>query len=245
MGINLENGEMTSVGSTGRYEVEGLGTTPDGGLLAMTADSFRYGDANTIWILDKNNGGIVEQNLTFDEGGDYEAIDCLPISLVEKQDRPIANDDYASLKEDTSATIKVLDNDVDQNQDIRENSSLTISNRPENGNATINGNEINFTPNPNFAGLDQLTYEVCDNTNKCSQGIVWLEVENINDAPDAKADFADAYKNQSVTIDILDNDTDIDSEISRATLSITENPANGEVSINKASGKARYIPETD
>jgi len=68
-------------------------------------------------------------------------------------------DDYATLLQNTSATINVLANDIAGGTNPL---SIVEVSAPKAGTAVINGNEILYTPNTNFLGDDHFTYTVTD-----------------------------------------------------------------------------------
>ncbi|TDF35428.1 hypothetical protein EYS14_18585 [Alteromonadaceae bacterium M269] len=73
---------------------------------------------------------------------------------------PVASADSAVIVDNTVTSIDVLENDTDADED-----SLTITEivtPPNFGTATIVNNEIEFTPQQNFAGADTLIYRVSD-----------------------------------------------------------------------------------
>jgi len=75
---------------------------------------------------------------------------------------PIANDDLVNTDTSTSVLVNVQLNDGDPNGDPM---TTTIVSGPNNGTASVTGIDINYTPNPGFAGIDTIVYSVCDNGN--------------------------------------------------------------------------------
>jgi len=62
----------------------------------------------------------------------------------------------------------------------------SITGQPANGTATvINGNDIEYTPNPNFTGYDFFIYQACDNgtPSLCNIARVWIYVDSCNVPP--------------------------------------------------------------
>ncbi|WOH39251.1 Ig-like domain-containing protein [Thalassotalea fonticola] len=73
---------------------------------------------------------------------------------------PVAGADVGTAQNNNSVTVNVLENDTDA-----ENNALSISEistSPLNGEASISGGSIVYTPNVNFAGSDSLTYTISD-----------------------------------------------------------------------------------
>ena len=72
---------------------------------------------------------------------------------------------------------------------------------------------IDYTPDPDFFGTDSFTYEVCDLAGDCDTATVDITVNSVNDGPDAVDDAALVDEDDTVTIDVLGNDTDVEGAI--------------------------------
>jgi gliding motility-associated-like protein len=126
----------------------------------------------------------------------------------------IANDDFAVLDEDDFAIVDVQDND--------DNFGLpplrtTIDTDPLHGVAVILASDsIQYSPDPDFFGLDSLRYQVCNDaepTAECDQASLVLSVLPTNDAPVASPDFFERSFEDSIRLDVLANDIDIDGDV--------------------------------
>lgn len=74
-----------------------------------------------------------------------------------------AKDDTAETEQNEPVKIDVTEND--QVENIQE---VTITNFPENGNVTINpDNIITYTPDPDFKGTDEFIYQICNQERDC------------------------------------------------------------------------------
>ena len=87
---------------------------------------------------------------------------------------------------------------------------------PANGSVALVEGGVQYTPNLNYLGADSFTYEVTDTDGGTSAetATVAINVLPINDAPIAEDDLAGTPEDESVSIDVLDNDSDVDSPIS-------------------------------
>ena len=87
--------------------------------------------------------------------------------------------DNVQLKEDESITISVLKND-----NIKDKSNLIIelSEKPQNGDVEIQGEQIIYTPSENFNGVDKFSYKV-DTGMDSGTAQVKINVNPVNDAP--------------------------------------------------------------
>ena len=150
---------------------------------------------------------------------------------------PVAVDDAATVSEDGAVTIAVLANDSD-----REGSQLQVTSvtQPRNGSATRNAdNTVTYTPAANFNGSDSFTYTATDLRGGSATATVTVTVTPVNDAPVAVADSASTAKNNSVTIAVLANDTDVDGD--RLSVASVGGASNGTV-VRNANGTVTYSP---
>jgi uncharacterized repeat protein (TIGR01451 family) len=121
---------------------------------------------------------------------------------------PVALDDFATINEDQSANVLVLQNDTDVEDGIP---NLVFVFPAGHGRTALGGaGSIHYTPNPGFNGNDAFTYLVADSQGARARAVVHVQVNPVNDPPDAVADFAATVTNTPVNIPVLINDTDID-----------------------------------
>lgn len=85
----------------------------------------------------------------------------------------IANDDNVTVPFEAALTINVLGNDVTPNA----LTSMEVTSGPSNGSVTVNGtDDITYTPDDDYCGPDQFTYEICD-AEGCDDAVVNITVE--------------------------------------------------------------------
>lgn len=98
---------------------------------------------------------------------------------------PIAMSDRETIYEDTSKiSISVLDNDTDAERDIL--SIINVTSSGKGGLTAINGRNIEYTPSPNFHGVESFFYTIKDTSNNESTTAVHITVLPINDTPVAR-----------------------------------------------------------
>ncbi len=175
------------------------------------------------------------------------AIATVSITINPVNDAPFAKIDTAITEEDMAIEIDVALNDSDLDEgDSLDLSSLEVVTAPENGKASVQNKRILYTPNTDFNGSDTFTYRVADESGAMSnQASVMVTVGEVNDAPIALNDVAELDEDASIELSILDNDLDVDSDLTIDNVTITQAPAHGKVSINSASGTISYKPNAD
>jgi VCBS repeat-containing protein len=157
------------------------------------------------------------------------------ITVFAVNDPPQAVDDTAELAEDGFVLIDVRANDRDPDGDPL---TITAVSLPERGTATIDSGRIRYTPEANFFGADSFTYTLSDGQ-ETDTAVVTVKVNSVNDRPIANRDDATVDEDSSVLIDVLANDSDIESDPLR--LVSVSTPAHGQAVVID-NGRVRYTP---
>jgi len=155
------------------------------------------------------------------------------ITVEGQDDEPTTNDVSASTDEDTAVTV-----DLDVTEVDGDNYSFNIVSQPSNGTlGSVNGNQVEYTPNQDWNGTDTFTFEATDNrTSGRNVATATITVNPVNDAPLCYSTTASVDYGSSVTINM--NCTDVDS--SNLTYIISTDPTSGAVSIS--GNVATYSP---
>jgi hypothetical protein len=163
------------------------------------------------------------------------------ITIVPVNDPPNAIIDSAFTSEDTSLAINVLINDFDIDEDTLTFSIITYSSLKTTP-TKINQDSIYYTPNPDFFGLDSITYQVCDDDmpSLCDTNFVIIIVRPVNDSPLAIDDINTTTPNTPVSSNVLTNDQDIEND-SLFVIPTPLNVKNGSVTID-AAGNYTFTP---
>lgn len=165
----------------------------------LANDSDVDGDTLTLGTIgDASNGAITKSGNSLiytpvagfngDDSFVYEVIDgkggsataTVSLTINPINDAPTAGDDFATVLEDKSVTISVLNGDTDPDGDEL---SVTGVGGAANGMVVLDGNEVTYTPNRDYVGSDSFTYDISDGKGGTDTGTVTVDVTPVNDAP--------------------------------------------------------------
>src|SRR5207253_403958 len=153
-------------------------------------------------------------NMTDEHGA--PASSTVVVTITGTNDAPLAVDDVAAGTENQTLTIDVLANDTDVD-DGHLFTLISASAPASKGTASVVGNQLVFNPGADFDHLAQgvvehvtLSYQMQDQYGALSTSSVDVTITGTNDAPVAVADVAAGTENQTLTLDVLANDTDVD-----------------------------------
>ncbi|MFY7711275.1 beta strand repeat-containing protein, partial [Tenacibaculum sp. MEBiC07804] len=141
-------------GGTGSTFAFQCGDWEDSGNFVRSGSSGRTpgyanSDENQSFIDRLSDGSVDYSNLN-------DASNCLLVST------PTANDDYASLDEDTNVSITVSANDY-LGGDGGDGEDYSLTTGPTNGSVTETSDGVfSYTPNADFNGTDSFTYTITD-----------------------------------------------------------------------------------
>jgi len=148
--------------------------TPNHGKLSGTAP-------NLIYTPDPNFSWLDSFTFKVNDG----KVDSVPatvmISVTPVNDPPTARDDKIVTQEDTPATIDVLANDTEVDNEL-----LTISEITQGRGGLVDKNDdgtLTYTPNKDFSGTDTFTYTVTDREGEKDTAVVKVIVGTANDPP--------------------------------------------------------------
>lgn len=153
---------------------------------------------------------------------------------------PNAVNDQANTPSGSTISLNVLGNDSDPNDDPL---TVTITSGPTYGNATVDtsGNII-YSPSGSFNGRDTIFYVICDNFMPPLCDSAYVVVTVTNAIPTAGNDAATIDANTSVTIDLLANDSDPNTDQAIFVSSISS-AANGTI-VDLGDGTITYTPNS-
>nr|WP_281253135.1 Ig-like domain-containing protein [Rubricoccus marinus] len=227
--------------------VVGIPEQPSNGVAAVRPDGLAV-----TYAPNPDFFGTDTFNYTVFDGED-QAFGRVEVTVVSRNDAPVAMDDRAATDEDQPVTVAVLANDRDP--DGGTTLTVTAVTSPEHGTATVGDDgTVTYTPEADFNGEDSFRYIVDDGDGPVgsvnvrgdaslaeSSATVRVTVRPVNDAPRPVDDEAMTDEDQPVTVSVLANDSDPDGD-ALTVVSLGE-PARGAVSTNGTT--VTYTPATN
>jgi hypothetical protein len=150
------------------------------------------------------------------KGGQAELLVTTGIETAPPAQFPIAvNDAYTVLEDSGLALLSVVANDTYNGAPLPVDATVNLVGPAALGQATVNGQQIAYTPFANAWGSDALAYTVtvldANGVARTSPAaFVSITITGVNDAPVAVDDVATAVANLPININVLANDTDVD-----------------------------------
>lgn len=208
-------------------DVTGSVGTPTQGSLS----GFNDGDTCLTYTTTFNQSGQQIFGVIVCDNGNVQLCDTVwvVVDVFLVNEVPVAVNDAATIPEDDSVNVAVLNNDNDPDGDPL---TVTIIGPPSNGTTNQIGNAITYIPNANFFGTDTVTYQICDNgvpPQACDTALLIVTVTSVNDPPVAAPDAGLTPEDTPIVIDILNNDFDVDGD--PLTTTIIGTPSNGSVAV--------------
>jgi len=159
---------------------------------------------------------------------------------------PITNPDFIVIEQNSNnQLIDVQANDSDPNG-VGDILTTSIIKNASNGTGTVvNENEVNYSPNLDYIGLDTIIYQVCNTANLCTTDTIFITIEEINKAPVAATDYSTVLENSTNNfINVQANDTDANGEGDSLVTTIVEMPLHGVASVINDDSLS-YTPTAD
>ena len=200
------------------------GNGPANGTLELIEGGYTYSP-------DENFNSTDSFTITVGDG--TAEVDCaITVTVAAVNDVPVAVDDSATTNEDTAVTIYVLtnDSDVDSPEGDTFNPAAILSG-PANGSADIAGNTIIYTPNANYYGADEFTYQITDSGGLTASAIVSVKINSVNDFPLADGLASEYTIDEDSSITISFNLTDVETPTETLTMQVV-------------SGNTALVPQT-
>jgi VCBS repeat-containing protein len=174
---------------------------------------------------------------SIEDGAGGTSTATVSVTVNPVNDPPAALDDAFFTEEEQAVTGDVLANDSDLDGDVL---TAVVAGGPANGTLTFNADgTFTYTPNPDFSGTDNFTYEVSDGQGGTATATATITVNPVNDPPIAVDDVFVTDEDAAVGGSVLANDSDVDDDL--LTVALVNGPANGTLVLN-AQGAFTYTP---
>ncbi|MGQ9409910.1 Ig-like domain-containing protein [Mycolicibacterium gilvum] len=200
----------------------------DGSFAYTPEDGFSGTDTFTYTVSDEASGwhghfaGLLQRHTS-------TATVSITVKPAPVNESPTAADDSATTAEDTPVLIDAAANDSDPDGD-----DITILNvgTAQHGTVAVLDGRITYTPGLNFHGTDSFDYTITDGS-LSDTATVTITVTPANDAPVANVDTATVAGNSVANvIDVLANDTDVDTADTLSVAVVGVPTRGGTVAIN-------------
>ncbi len=224
--IDVDGGTLVVTSVTGA--LNGAVTRQPGGAYTYTPDPDFNGVETLTYAVSDGNGGTDSAGVT--------------LQVTPVNDLPVAvNDAQSALEDSVDVPLALLGNDTDVDGDGLVVTSVTGA---LNGAVTQQpGGAYTYTPDPDFNGVDTLTYTVSDGNGGTDSAAVTLQVTPVNDPPVAVNDAQSALEDSvDVPLALVGNDTDVDGD-GLVVTSVT-GALNGAVT-QQPGGAYTYTPDPD
>ncbi|MER2492089.1 Ig-like domain-containing protein [Catenovulum sediminis] len=191
-----------------------IAKNPDFGQVTLTGSQLSYTPL-------ENFSGVERIEITLDDGQGTPVTIEISLLVAVENDAPVITAQTFNTNEDAVLNINLNDFVTDEDGDTL---SYSVFAFPLNGQFTLTNSDAIYTPNPEFSGTDKFQIQVSDGLATTSGEFI-IQVNAVNDAPEAFAGNVTLNAGQSSIVDLSQYSTDIDSET--LTYSVTTNPTQG------------------
>ncbi|EKD10465.1 Ig-like domain-containing protein [Limnospira platensis] len=239
--IANDDNATVRTGNTVTINVLNNDSDPDGVLVPDTVavvDSPDYGtitvnpNGTITYSHDGSSTGTDRFTYTVEDDDGATSNEATVFLTIEENQPPIANDDNATVRTGNTVTINVLNNDSDPDGVLIPD-TVAVVDLPDYGNITVNPNgTITYSHDGSSTGTDSFTYTVEDDDGATSnEATVFLTIEE-NQPPIANDDNATVRTGNTVTINVLNNDSDPDGVLIPDTVAVVDSPDYGNITVN-------------
>ena len=244
--VAIDDSVTTNVNRAVFNNVKANDSDPDGNSITQSIISPAASNGTAVVsgtgiVYTPNFGFIGKDTVTYKicDGGTPTLCDTAILIITINAGPPVAIVNNSTVNSNSFINVNVQANDTLAVTSYSYTTSLMpLILPPSNGTAILVGNNIQYTPNANFTGVDSLVYQLCDNGSPvaCDTAIMYITVTN--QPPVANRDTVTTSACNAIIVSAVTNDTDPES----GTLTITavSVPIHGTAVI--ANNKVVYTP---
>ncbi|MFM8572348.1 MAG: beta strand repeat-containing protein, partial [Pirellula sp.] len=235
---NLVNNDTNGTSTINRNSIV-ISTQPTNGSVTVGTDG------NVTYL--HNNSNTTTDSFAYtirDINGLVSAPATVNISITPVNNQaPVATSDTATVAEGASTTIAILANDTTPTGSL-DPASIEFTELPTKGTLVKNADgTVVYTHSGGESTSDTFKYTVKGTNGVVSNvATVSITITPTNDAPVANNDTATVVEGESVGIQVLSNDSDIEGNIDPTSVLVVTAPTNGTVGVNPNTGVITYIP---
>lgn len=234
---------IIDTGGVDTLKLEG-GLTPENLKFTQVGDDLVIDIASGVTIVGQFSGDQddVLEFASFDDGTIVE----LPNALLPINQPPAARNDDFTLDEDSYLINNVLINDDDPNDDELSVQSFSLITTSGASVELLTSGVFIYTPAPNFNGVDSFDYTILDSRGESDKATVMINVNPVNDNPEASNDSFATNVNTLLSGNVLvDNgygaDADIDLDFLSVEPAVITTASGASVNL-RADGSFDYLP---
>jgi gliding motility-associated-like protein len=213
---SVDLNEFTAGIQSSYTTTEGLWEVSTEGIVKFTPVQNFVGTASLRYSVSDNEG--LASNLA-----------TITVTVLHVNAAPVAQDDAVSTNEDTVISFNIVENDSDDGGLVLTTIDLDVLTPGIQNSRTVAGGIfsvnpsgiVTFTPTLNYNGIVSIRYTINDNEGATSNmATITVTVVSVNDAPVAVNDEVSMLEDQSVTINVLANDSDVDGTLDKSSVDL-------------------------
>jgi VCBS repeat-containing protein len=214
-------------------------------IVALTGE-YTYNPGSDFQNLADGETTTVSFDVTIEDVNGDSDTETVTVTIKGTNDGPVAQADSFTGTEDISLSGNLLvDNGAGADSDVDSDAVLSVQpgtfTSANGGTVTLQGNgDFTYSPMADFNGSDSFDYTLVDNHSETDTATASIAVNAVNDAPVASNDTTSTDEDTAININVLGNDSDVDSTMLSASVGPTS--AQGATLSVNVDGTINYNP---